>query len=101
MLRADARVWFGTEDRVDLVAPEALYLTLPRGVRDNLTAKLQIDDVIRAPLASDTEVGTLLVEHNGERILESPIVADREVARAGFFARLWDSLVLFLKGLFS
>ncbi len=101
VLRADARVWFGTEDRVDLVAPEALYLTLPRGVRDNLTAKLQIDDVIRAPLASDTEVGTLLVEHNGERILESPIVADREVARAGFFARLWDSLVLFLKGLFS
>ncbi|MAS41215.1 MAG: serine-type D-Ala-D-Ala carboxypeptidase [Porticoccaceae bacterium] len=101
VLRPDARVWFGDVDRVNLVVPQALYLTLPRGTRENLKATLLIDDVIRAPLAGDTEVGTLQVEHDGERLLSAPIVADRQVDRAGFFSRLWDRLILFVKNLFS
>jgi D-alanyl-D-alanine carboxypeptidase (penicillin-binding protein 5/6) len=101
VLRADARVWFGDVDRVNLVVPEALYLTLPRGSRENLKATLLVDDVIRAPLAADTEVGTLQIEHDGERLLSAPIVADREVDRAGFFSRLWDRLILLIKNLFS
>jgi hypothetical protein len=34
-------------------------------------------------------------------VLTVPLVPDREVAEAGWFARLWDHLVLFLTGLFS
>jgi serine-type D-Ala-D-Ala carboxypeptidase (penicillin-binding protein 5/6) len=101
VVRADARVWFGDVDRVNLVVPGDLYLTLPRSARDQLKATLLIDDVIRAPLSADTEVGTIQVEQEGKAVLSAPIVAEREVAEAGFFARLWDHLVLFLKGLFS
>lgn len=101
VLQADARVWFGQRDRVNLVAPEAVYLTLPRGTRDNLKATLVIDGVIRAPLTRTTAVGSLRVENADGSLLNLPVVPDQEVAEAGLFARLWDHLVLFLKGLFS
>ncbi len=101
VLQADARVWFGKRDRIDLVAPETVYLTLPRGTRDSLKATLVVDEVIRAPLTRTTTVGTLKVENAGEALLSVAVVPDQEVAEAGFFARLWDHLMLFLKGLFS
>jgi D-alanyl-D-alanine carboxypeptidase (penicillin-binding protein 5/6) len=101
VLQADARVWFGDRDRVNLVAPETVYLTLPRGTRDNLKATLVVDEVIRAPLTRTSAVGTLKVERDGTALISVPIVPDQEVARAGLFARLWDHLVLFFKQLFS
>jgi len=101
VLQADARVWFGDRDRVNLVAPETVYLTLPRGTRDNLKATLVVDEVIRAPLTRTTAVGTLKVERDGNALISVPIVPDQEVAQAGWFARLWDHLVLFFKQLFS
>ena len=101
VLQAGARVWFGDRDRVNLVAPETVYLTLPRGTRDNLKATLVVDEVIRAPLTRTTAVGTLKVERDGNALISVPIVSDQEVARAGLFARLWDHLVLFFKQLFS
>ncbi|MCC6295589.1 MAG: D-alanyl-D-alanine carboxypeptidase [Pseudomonadales bacterium] len=101
VLQADARVWFGDRDRVNLVAPETVYLTLPRGTRDNLKATLVVDEVIRAPLTRTTAVGTLKVERDGNALISVPIVPDQEVARAGLFARIWDHLVLFFKQLFS
>ena len=100
-MQADARVWFGKRDRINLVAPETVYLTLPRGTRDSLKATLVVDEVIRAPLTRTTTVGTLKVENAGEALLSVAVVPDQEVAEAGFFARLWDHLMLFLKGLFS
>lgn len=101
VLQADARVWFGDRDRVNLVVPETVYLTLPRGTRDNLKATLVVDEVIRAPLTRTTAVGTLKVERDGNALISVPIVPDQEVARAGLFARIWDHLVLFFKQLFS
>ena len=101
VLQAGARVWFGDRDRVNLVAPETVYLTLPRGTRDNLKATLVVDEVIRAPLTRTTAVGTLKVERDGNALISVPIVPDQEVAQAGWFARLWDHLVLFFKQLFS
>ena len=101
VLQTDTRVWFGRDDRVDLVAQDTVYLTVPRGTRESLKATLVVDSLIRAPLDTTTVVGLLKVENGGEPLISVPVVPDREVAEAGFFARLWDRVVLFFKGLFS
>lgn len=101
VLQTDTRVWFGRDDRVDLVAQETVYLTVPRGTRESLKATLVVDSLIRAPLDTTTVVGLLKVENGGEPLISVPVVPDREVAEAGFFARLWDRVLLFFKGLFS
>ncbi|MEH6544665.1 MAG: D-alanyl-D-alanine carboxypeptidase family protein [Porticoccaceae bacterium] len=101
VLKPDVRVWFGEDDNINLVAAEDLYLTLPRGARDDLDAVVHVDDVVRAPLTRTGELGTLTVTYEGETLLKESLVADHAVAEAGFFARIWDHLLLLIYGWFS
>ena len=99
VLQADNRVWFGKENTVNLVVDQDIYLTYPRGASELLDAKVHIDAVIRAPLTSTAELGKLTVAYLGEQLLEVPLSADHPVQEAGFFARLWDHLMLFIQGM--
>lgn len=101
VLQADVPVWFGKADKVNLTVAEDVYLTLPRNVQKDLKATVLVDGAIEAPLSPTQPVGRLQVEQGGAVVLTVPLVPDREVAEAGWFARLWDHLVLFLTGLFS
>ncbi|MEH6639267.1 MAG: D-alanyl-D-alanine carboxypeptidase family protein [Porticoccaceae bacterium] len=101
ILKPDVRVWFGKDDNINLVAAKDLYLTLPRGARDDLDAVVHVDDVVRAPLTRTGELGTLTVTYQGETLLKESLVADHAVAEAGFFARIWDHLLLLIYGWFS
>ena len=44
--------------------------------------------------------GSVTIRLQGETLLERPLVALENVEKAGFFARLWDHIVLFFRGLF-
>src|SRR5690606_29644991 len=101
VLQADARVWFGRDDRVDLVAQDTVYLTVPRGTRESLKATLVVDSLIRAPLDTTTVVGLLKVDNGGEPLISVPVVPDRGGAEPGSWARPWDRVVLCFKGLSS
>jgi D-alanyl-D-alanine carboxypeptidase (penicillin-binding protein 5/6) len=101
VLQADAPVWFGKDDKVNLTVAEDVYLTLPRGAQKDLKATVLVDGAIEAPLSPARAVGRLQVEQGGAVVLTVPLVPDREIAEAGWIARLWDHLVLFLTGLFS
>jgi D-alanyl-D-alanine carboxypeptidase (penicillin-binding protein 5/6) len=101
VLQADVPVWFGKADKVNLTVAEDIYLTLPRNAQKDLKATVVVDGAVEAPLSPTQPVGRLQVEQGGAVVLTVPLVPDREVAEAGWFARLWDHVVLFLTGLFS
>lgn len=101
VLQADAPVWFGKDDKVNLIVAQDVYLTLPRGAQKDLKATVFVDGAIKAPLSPERAVGRLQVEQGGVVVLTVPLVPEREIAEAGWFARLWDHLVLFLTSLFS
>lgn len=101
VIQADVPVWYGVDDQVNLVVAEDVYLTIPRGSKDDLEAKTLIDGTIHAPLQQNQELGRLSVSYEGESILDLPLVADRDIEEAGIFARFWDFIKLFFKGLFS
>ena len=101
VVKPEVRVWLGKDNRVNIVTAKDVYLTLPRGARDDLDAVIHVDDVVRAPLTLTDELGTLTVNYEGETLLKESLVADREVPEAGFFARIWDHLLLFVLGIFS
>jgi D-alanyl-D-alanine carboxypeptidase (penicillin-binding protein 5/6) len=54
-------------------------------------------DPLLAPLAAGQQVGTLKVYSGTRVVAELPMVVLEEVAPAGFFGRLWDSIRLFIK----
>tara|TARA_R110000787_G_scaffold16806_13_gene52798 strand:+ start:1393 stop:2595 length:1203 start_codon:yes stop_codon:yes gene_type:complete len=101
VLKADNRVWFGKENVVDLVVDHDIFLTYPRGGKGELDATVQIDGVIKAPLAVTDEVGKLVIAYENSELLNVPLRVDHPIDKAGFFARLWDHIVLFLRGIFG
>lgn len=96
-----AKVWKSTIDQVELTIPDDMTLTLNRGSFDDLAISAQVNDQLEAPLSAGDVVGFVEVQLNGEVVGHSDIVVASDVPEAGFFKRLWDSIVLFFSGLFS
>jgi D-alanyl-D-alanine carboxypeptidase (penicillin-binding protein 5/6) len=95
------RVWKGRTDSVDLGVAEEIYLTIPRGAEDLLEASMSIESTLEAPIAVGDQLGTLSISYEGEEILIRPLVAKTAVEQAGFFARFWDGLKLFMMKIFG
>jgi len=95
------RVWAGQSEQVELGLREDIFLTIPRGAQDDLKAEMHIDEVIKAPLKAGQELGNLTIRLNDEQLIDVPLVAKQAVEEAGFLARLWDALRLFIMQLIS
>ncbi len=98
---ASERVWYGLAEQVELGVAEDIVLTLPRGSREQLQAQKQLPDTLKAPIAQGQELGTLTISLEDTVVAEVPLVARQAVERAGFFARIFDAIKLFLANLFS
>jgi len=95
------RIWKGAQDYVSVGLQEATVLTLPRGKKKNLETQLQLNDELIAPVAVGDKVGTVILSVDGETVFKSPLVALEAVEPGGFFARLWDMVLMWIAGLFK
>lgn len=94
------RVWKGQVDNVPVGLIDAAVVTLPRGKKKNAATEVQLDQDIVAPLAVGDPVGEVVVTLDGETVFRSPVVALQAVEPGGFFARLWDALLMWIASLF-
>ena len=97
---SDGRVWKGQTQQVSLGVLQDVVLTLPRSTAD-VTTELVIDDPLIAPLAVGDIVGRVRLSRAGEPVTEVPLQVLEAVEPAGFFARLWDSIVLWFQQLLA
>jgi len=95
------RVWQGVQDELQVGLEEDLYATLPRGEQSNLEAEVKVSDRVKAPIRAGQELGTLVVRLGDEVVAQKRLVALENINEAGFFKRLWHSLMMFVIGLFS
>jgi D-alanyl-D-alanine carboxypeptidase (penicillin-binding protein 5/6) len=95
------RVWKGQQDLVAVGVADETLLTLPRGQSRNLVTSVELQPQLIAPLAIGDQVGTVTLSLDGETVHQSPVVALQAVEAAGFFARLWDSIVMWISSLFA
>ena len=94
-------VWMGAANQVRLGLEEDLILTVSKDSQDQLKASMSIRPELRAPIREGEQYGTLTVTLADETVAQRPLVALENVEEAGFFAKIWDHVVLFFKGLFS
>lgn len=92
------RVWYGTTKQLAVGVADSVLLNIPRGSRKNLDANLVLNDVVEAPVALGQQLGTLKISLNGSVLTEVPVVALSAIEESGFFARMLDSIKLFIKG---
>lgn len=95
----DEKVWAGSRDQIRLGVAENLAVTVPRGQTDQLEASIELDKVIKAPVASGEVLGQVQITLQGERVASVPLVALEAVPEGGLFKRIWHAILLFFIGL--
>ncbi len=97
----EARVWGGQTDQLSVGMTEDVYVTIPRGSRNDLESTVDLDSVIKAPIKVGDELGRVKVSYSGEVLVDQPVLALTEVPEGGFFKRIWDAIKLFFVQLFQ
>lgn len=97
----EERIWKGGTSSIALGTASNTYVTLSRNDKDKLTASVELDDTLMAPVQEGDVVGKILYQVDEETIAEAPLVALQSVEEGGFFSRLWDTIYLFFLGLFN
>src|SRR5687768_7333518 len=89
---AEARVQLGSDSSVGLVAPRALAVTFPAGLGQDIRARVVYQGPIKAPIAQGQHIADLIVQTGDMPPTVTPLVAEKAVAEAGFFGRIWSGL---------
>ena len=95
------RVYKGAVSEADVGFQQDAYVTLPHGQGDKVKTVLETMQPVVAPVQAGQKIGTLKLMDGDKVLAEQPVVALKDVGEAGFFGRLWDSIVLWFKSVFA
>lgn len=98
---SNAKVWSGQQNAVDLGISDEVYITIPRGQAEEMSASLELAEVISAPLEQGQVMGTINVVLEDDLLYQGEVIALQSVERAGFVKRFIDWLTLMFTNLFS
>ena len=87
----------GGANRVNAGFLYDFYVSVPRGLGDQLKANLISMQPLVAPIAAGQKVGTVRVTLQNKPLGEYPVVALDNIPIAGFFGRTWDGMRLWFK----
>ena len=83
-----AQVQLGDEDKVALVAPRNLAVTLPQGPSGDMRVKIVYNGPVKAPIKQGQHIADLVVTTPNTPPQSMPLVAAEAVEEAGFFDRV-------------
>jgi len=90
-------IWKGTQSHIKIGFTSDLYVTLPKGSASRIKPQLERKDPLVAPVAVNTQIGTMKMMIDGKPVAEFPVMALETVNQASIFGRAWDSIRLWLK----
>jgi D-alanyl-D-alanine carboxypeptidase (penicillin-binding protein 5/6) len=70
---------------------------VPTGRRELLSAEMDLNDNIMAPVSTSQELGQVRIMLDGEVIAREPLHALRDVPEGGFFSRMLDEIQLWFE----
>ena len=86
------RVWHGKKNKVEVVASENIYLTIPKRKKKTIKAVLEYKGPLQAPIKKGDKVGQLNVYVSGELMKQVDILSNEDIKKANIFSRLFKSL---------
>lgn len=81
-------VWYGQSETVKAVVPEDMLVTLPRGQKNKIEAKIVYDTPVTAPIQQGQKLGRLIVQMPDGGLEEIDMVAAQNVDKVGYFGKL-------------
>lgn len=87
-------VYSGEIDTVDLGIEQEVYVTIPRGQAETMTATVDVAELIQAPINERQLMGTVNVMLEDELVFSGDVVAMHGVAEGGMLKRFVDWISL-------
>lgn len=86
----EARVWMGTENTVAAGVESPVLLTLPKGDAAKLTAEIELNSELVAPIQKGEAIGQVIYSVDGDEVASATLVAQQEVEEGSIFKKLMD-----------
>lgn len=87
---ATPRVWMGDEDSVAVGLEEDIFITLTKGAISKLSANVELDGELTAPINKGDVLGSVSYMVEGEEVAKSSLVALNDVEEGSFFKKAID-----------
>jgi D-alanyl-D-alanine carboxypeptidase (penicillin-binding protein 5/6) len=91
------KVWKGDVGELGLGINTDLYITFPRGKKNQLTTEFDLSDPYIAPLYKGQEQGNLKINLAEDQVAEAKLIALQSVNEGGIIVRMKDSIQLLLE----
>ncbi len=94
-------IYSGAQNSVDLGIEDEVYITIPRGQAEAMTATVDVDEIIRAPLSDRQIMGEVRVVLENNILYQGDVVSMQAVEQGGFLKRFVDWITLVFSSMFS
>ncbi len=91
------RVWKGSIEEVGVGLKQDLFLTVARGRYEDLSAAMEIETPLMAPIGSEQAVGSITVSLDGEPVAERPLFPLASVDEGSLWQRFSDSVLMWFE----
>ncbi|NOH79850.1 D-alanyl-D-alanine carboxypeptidase [Vibrio sp. RE86] len=86
----EARVWMGAENTVSAGVESPVLLTLPKGDAAKLTAEIELNGELVAPIQKGEAIGQVIYSVDGDEVASAKLVAQQEVEEGSIFKKVMD-----------
>jgi D-alanyl-D-alanine carboxypeptidase (penicillin-binding protein 5/6) len=87
------RVWMGDIEDLPVGPREDVYATIPRRKYDKLSARIEKNQDLTAPIPKGTPVGYIILDLEGSEIGRVPLVALQDVGEGGWMQKAKDTVL--------
>ncbi|WP_274584640.1 D-alanyl-D-alanine carboxypeptidase family protein [Neisseria leonii] len=95
------KIYKGAANTVAVGFLDDAYLTFSRGSSKDIRPVLETVQPVLAPVSKGQVLGRLKIMRGGQEIESRDVVALNDVGEAGWFGRVYDSIVLWFKQMFD
>ncbi|MDN3612426.1 serine hydrolase [Vibrio ostreicida] len=90
----ETKVWMGNQDYVDVGIENDIYITLPKGSGDKLTAEVVFEHELVAPVMKGDKVGVIVYRVEDEQVASADLFAQSKVDEGSVLKKLLDWIKL-------
>ena len=90
--------WLGKKEKIDIYVKDDVYITVPKRKKKSISAYIQYNGPIPAPIEKDVKLGVLNIFINDELFAQHDVFSMEKINKVNIFSRLIRSFNFFVWG---
>jgi len=90
--------WLGKKNRVDIYVKDDIYITVPKRKKKSISAYIEFNGPILAPIEKDAKLGVLNIFLNNELFIQHDVFSMEKIKKVNIFSRLIRTFNFFVWG---